>query len=190
MGQCRKVYFGSSKQHMTSWIASVVLFGKIPTLRQNAMTGGPALRFCFAFLQATARAWIPQKPIYKYTHIPITRLRTARHARVSLDAARLHADIQATRGTFPHAALGHARPATPKPASTQHGRVQTSGHTHTSPHHNRPHTARRARVSPDAAQPHADIQATRGMFPHAALCHARPATPQLSLTQHDRTLTP
>ena len=38
------------------------------------MTGGPALRFCFAFLQATARAWIPQKPIYKYTHIPITRL--------------------------------------------------------------------------------------------------------------------
>ena len=68
---------------MTSWIASVVLFGKIPTLRQNAMTGGPALRFCFAFLQVTARAWIPQKPIYKYTHIPITRVRTARHARVS-----------------------------------------------------------------------------------------------------------
>ena len=134
MGQCRKVYFGSSKQHMTSWIASVVLFGKIPTLRQNAMTGGPALRFCFAFLQATARAWIPQKPIYKYTHIPITRVRTARHARVSLDAARPHADIQATRGMFPHAALGHARPATPKPASTQHGRVQTSGHTHTHPH--------------------------------------------------------
>ena len=123
MGQCRKVYFGSSKQHMTSWIASVVLFGKIPTLRQNAMTGGPALRFCFAFLQATARAWIPQKPIYKYTHIPITRVRTARHARVSLDAARPHADIQATRGMFPHAALCHARPATPQLSLTQHGRV-------------------------------------------------------------------
>ena len=193
---------------------------------------------------------------HTHTHLHITRIRTARHARVSLDAARPHADIQATRGMFPHAALGHARPATPKPASTQHGRVQTSGHTHThphitigrtrpdapesartqhsrtqtsrpragcshtqhwathgrprqsqlrrstaacrhrvththtSPHLFRPHTARRARVSPDAAQPHADIQATRGMFPHAALCHARPATPQLSLTQHDRTLTP
>ena len=59
-------------------------------------------------------------------------------------------------------------------------------HTHTSPHHYRPHTARRARVSPDAARPHADIQATRGMFPHAALGHARPATPKLASTQHGR----
>ena len=57
-----------------------------------------------------------------------------RHARVSPDAAQLHADIQATRGMFPHAALGHARPATPTPAPTQHGRAHTSGHTGTQAH--------------------------------------------------------
>ena len=136
MGQCRKVFFGSSKQHMTSWIASVVLFGKIPTLRQNAMTGGPALRFCFAFLQATARAWIPQKPIYKYTHIPITRLplpdtpesawtqhgctQTSRQR-----AGRSHTQHWATHGRPRQSQLRRST------AACRH-RVT---HTHTPPHH-------------------------------------------------------
>jgi len=89
-----------------------------------------------------------------------------RHARVSPDAAQPHADIRATRGMFPHAALGHARPATPTPAPTQHGRAHTSGHTGTQAHTHTHYT-----------------------YPHITIGHARPDTSESAWTQHGRTQT-
>ena len=171
------------------------------------MTGGPALRFCFAFLQATARAWMPKShylsththtsPSLGYTRPDAPKSARTQHGRTQTSRPRAgwsHTQHWATHDRPRQRLLRRSTAACRDRVTHMHTHIPTSyirprtaqathGPSHARP---KPRTARHARDSPDAAWPHADTPAT------LASSHtqhwARRAT-QSARTQHGRTQT-